>query len=176
MIEETINKFIRDMINLILESPDFAIKAKQKGARKPKQAFADVDIISTSLLSWEEIKYTNRVEDDDLDWQSSSSNEIVVSVGFHKDNAADNAKKVHQGLIRESVQSLFRQGNLALIRRSEVRDVSNTLENGWEDRSQFDIFLNVVRTDSDIVKSIMSLDIASEFQSRGLTYNFNIEV
>jgi hypothetical protein len=50
------------------------------------------------------------------------------------------------------------------------------LENGWEDRAQFDIFLSAVGTDTDIVKSIESVDMACQFQARGLIYNFNIEV
>ena len=63
-----------------------------------------------------------------------------------------------------------------MVRRSEVREISESLENGWEERAQFDIVLSAVGTDTDIVRSILTIDIAGEFQSRGLKYNFTIEV
>jgi len=63
-----------------------------------------------------------------------------------------------------------------LVSRSEVRDIDSPTDDGWEERSQFDLVLNTVATDQDIVKSIQAIDITSEVQYRGLKYNFNTEV
>ena len=100
----------------------------------------------------------------------------MIIIGFYRNSSIDNARKVHSGLVRESVQALFREAGIGLIRRSEVREISETLENGWEERGQLDIFLSAVGTDTDLVRSIESVDMAGEFQARGLIYNFNIEV
>ena len=99
-----------------------------------------------------------------------------MSVSFYRNNAIDNATKSRTGLVRESIQELFRAAKLGLTRRSEVREISEALENGWEERAQFDIVLSAVGTDADIVRSIEAVDIAGEFQIRGLKYNFIIEV
>lgn len=176
ILEETINKFIRDIVSLLLSSQGYTIKARQKDAPRPTGSYGDVDFISDTGLGWEQFEYNNRIANSDLDNTSKGIHQIMMSIGFYRDNSIDNARKVHSGFVRESVQTLFRQAGLGLTRRSEVRVISETLENGWEERAQFDIFLSAVSTDTDLVKSINSIDIAGEFQARGLIHNFNIEV
>lgn len=99
-----------------------------------------------------------------------------MSINFYRDNAMDNSRKVRTGLIRESVQSLFSAAGVGLVSRSEVRDIDEPRDSGWEERSEFDLVVNVVGSDSDIVRSILAVDIQGEFQARGLAYNFNVEV
>lgn len=176
ILEETINKLIRDIVNLLLNSPEYTIKSKQKDAPRPASDYADVDLVSDTAVGWEQFKYEDRDTDNKLDGTSKVIHRIIMSIGFYRTNAIDNARKVHQGFTRESIQSLFRQAGIGLIKRSEVREISEPLENGWEERAQFDIFLSAVGTDVDLIESIGSIDIASEFQSRNLTYNFNVEV
>ncbi len=176
ILEETINKLIRDTIDLLLLSPGFSIKAKQKDAPRPINAYADVDFVNDTGIGWEQRQLVNNGGDPDLTETLQGAREIMMSVNFYRSNAIDNARKVRIGLIRESIQSLFSAGGIGLTRRSEVREISEPLESGFEERSQFDIVLSAVGTDSDIVRSIESLDIAGEFQSRNLQFNFNIEV
>jgi hypothetical protein len=176
ILEETINKLLRDTTDLLLSSPGYTIKAKQKDAPRPTGDYGDVDFVSDTGLGWEQFQYEDRDLDSKLDITSKGIRQIMMSIGFYRNSSVDNARKVHQGMTRESVQSLFRQAGLGLTRRSEVREISESLENGWEERAQFDIFLSAVGTDADLVESIGSVDISGEFQARGLTYNFNIEV
>lgn len=175
ILEETINKLLRDTVDLLLASPGYTIKAKQKDAPRPAGNYGDVDLVSETGLGWEQFEYQNNISGSYLDNTTKGMRQIMLSIGFYRDSSIDNARKVHQGLTRESIQALFRQAGIGLIRRSEVREISEPLENGWEERAQFDIFLSAVGTDTDIVMSIESLDIAGEFQARGLIYNFNIE-
>ena len=176
ILEETLNKLIRDTINLIMGIPDFAIKSKQLSAPRPIGAYADVDLSTRKALGWEEFNSTDQDLTDDIDIMSEGLREISISVGFYRDGAVDNGTKVHQGLVRESIQAIFKQAGVGLIGRSDVLEISESFTNGWEERSQLDITMSAVGTDVDIVKSIATVDIAGEFQSRGLTYNFNIEV
>lgn len=176
VLEETINKLVRDTVDLLLTSPGYTIKAKQKGAPRPISGYGDVDFVSDTGLGWEQFEYQNRIADQDLDTTSKGMRQIMMSIGFYRDSSIDNARKVRSGLVRESIQSLFREAGIGLIRRSEIREISEPLENGWEERAQFDIFLSAVGTDVDLVRSIESVDMAGEFQARGLIYNFNIEV
>lgn len=176
ILEETINRLLRDTVDLLLASPGYTIKAKQKGAPRPTGNYGDVDFVSDTGLGWEQFENQNRTGDSDLDTTSKGMRQIMMSIGFYRDSSRDNARQVHSGLVRESVQALFRGAGIGLIRRSEVREISEALENGWEQRSQLDVFLSAVGTDTDIVRSIASVDMAGEFQARGLIYNFNIEV
>ena len=125
ILEETINQFIRDIINNILAMPNYSIKAKQKDAPRPDFPYADVDFVSDTSLGWEQNVKTNRAVDEDLDVVYEGMREISFSVNFYRDNAIDNARKFRTGLVRDSIQSLFKEANLGLIRRSEVREISD---------------------------------------------------
>jgi len=174
-VEEAINKLLRDVVNEILAQPGFSIRAKQKDSPRPRGAYAIVDFISDTSLGWEQFEYDDRV-DNNLDSTVRGMREIMMSVGFYRDSAIDNARKVRTGLVKDSIQSLFSLARVGLIRRSPVTNISNALENGWEDRAQFDVFLSVVGCDEDIINSICSVDIAGEYQERKTKYNFNIGV
>lgn len=176
ILEETINKLIRDTVDLLLEEPGYTIKAKQKDAPRPTGAYAVVDFLASQSLGWEQRDFSNNESDPDLTESISGLRNITMSVNFYRDNAMDNSRKVRTGLIRESIQSLFKGAGVGLVSRSEVRDIDEPTNDGWEERSEFDLVVNVVGNDSDIVRSILAVDIAGEFQARGLVYNFNVEV
>lgn len=173
---DTINKFIRDTINLLLSDADYSIKDKQTGAPRPKGSYATVDVTLDMSVGWEQKNLVDNTEDNDLTENISGMRQITVSTNFYRDSAVDNARKVRTGLSRESIQQLFSAANLGLTTRSEVREISEPLENGWEERAQFDIVLSAVGTDNDVIKSILSVDMAGQYQNHGLIYNFNIEV
>jgi len=176
ILEETINKLIRDVVGLLLDSPGYAIKAKQINAPRPSTEYAEIDTISNSRLGWETRKYIDNESDLDITEEIEGMRSIMMSLSFFRGEAVDNANKVRIGFIRESIQELLRSAKLGFISTSEVREISEPLENGWEKRSQFDIVLNAVGTDSDIIRSIQSVDISGEYQARGLIYNLDIQV
>lgn len=175
-LEEAINKLVRDAVNLILELPNYSIKAKQTDAPRPTGAYAVVDFLSDESLGWEQRDYTDNTSDPDLTESISGLRNITMSINFYRGDAMNNSRKVRTGLVRESIQSLFSQAGVGLVSRSDVRDIDEPTDDGWEERSEFDLVLNTVGTDSDVVRSILAVDIAGEFQDRGLKYNFNVEV
>ena len=114
--------------------------------------------------------------DSDITENISGLREIMFSFGFYRDGARDNARFARTRLVRESAQELFRAAGVGLTSRSEIREISEALENGWEERAQFDIVLSAVGTDSDIIKSIQSVDMGLELQTNGLIYNSTITI
>lgn len=175
--EATLNEFIRSVVNLILGESAYAYAAKQPGnPPRPRGAYASVDFTMDINIGTENRTLENNISDDDLTETIRGLREITMSVNFFRDLANDNARKVRTGLIRESVQDLFKASQLGLVSRSDVREISEPLENGWEERAQLDIVLSAVGTDTDIIRSILAVDISGEFQARGLIYNFSIEV
>lgn len=177
ILEETLNKLLRDIVDLLLASPGYTIRAKQKDAPRPTGAYADVDFISDTGVGWEQREYSDNPDPDvDLTETIQGYREIMMSIGFYRDSSIDNARRVRTRFIRESIQDLFRSAGIGMGVRSEVREISEALENGWEQRAQFDIVLHAIGTDSDIVRSIQSVDIAGAYEIHGVSYNFNIEV
>lgn len=176
ILEEAVNKLVRDSVDLVLERPGYTIKAKQPNAPRPTGGYAAVDFVTGQSLGWEQRTFENNESDPDLTENIKGLRNITMSINFYRDNAMDNSRKVRTGLIRESVQSLFSAAGVGLVSRSEVRDIDEPRDSGWEERSEFDLVVNVVGSDSDIVRSILAVDIQGEFQARGLAYNFNVEV
>ena len=176
LLEEAINKLVRDVVNLVLETPGYTIKAKQEDAPRPQGAYAVVDFLASESLGWEQRIFKDNVDNLDVTEYISGLRNITMSINFYRANAMDNSRKVRIGLVRESIQSLFSSAGVGLVSRSEVRDIDSPTDDGWEERSQFDLVLNTLATDQDIVKSIQAIDITSEVQYRGPKYTFNIEV
>lgn len=175
ILEETLNKLLRDVVNLLLSSPGYTIKSKPS-KRRPQGSYGDVDFMSDIGIGTEQRIFEDNTGDNDLTENITGMRQIMFSIGFYRDNAIDNARNVRTRLVRESIQQLFRSANVGLTSRSEVREVSETLENGWEERAQFDIVLSATGTDQDIVNSILSVNMDIEYQARGLKYNSTIEV
>ncbi len=173
---DTINKFLRDVVNLIIVDTDYTIKAKQSGAPRPTGSYADVDMVTDRSIGWEQHELKDNTGDNDITDTISGVREITMSINFYRDSALDNARKVRIALVRNSIQELFNAADLGLLLRSEVREISEPLENGWEERAQFDIGLSAVGSDSDIIKSILSVDMTGQYEKGGLIYNFTIEV
>jgi len=176
ILTETINKTIRDTVSAIVGGGYVVISAKQPDAPRPSGSFADVDLFSQTTIGWDERDFANNV--DDLTETILGMREVVMSVNFYRDNATDNARKVHTGLIRESTQSRFTAAGIGLTSRGPVTEISESLETTWEERATFDITLNIVDTDSDDVGSITTAEIDGSFKASGATENvdYTIEI
>ncbi len=175
LVEETANKLVRDVIDLIIGIPGFTIKANQNAPR-PAGLYATVLTSSITKVGREQTEITDRTMDNDVDQTIVGQRNMIFSINFYRDGAKDSAHASLIGLIRESIQSVIRKAGFGLGERSEIRSTTEALENGWEERAQFDLTLNTVATDTDLIYSILTVDIEGEFQSRGIKTNFTIEV
>jgi hypothetical protein len=179
ILENAINELVRDLINTILNKEDFAILAKDNGLR-PIEAYADVDIMIDTAIGWESKILDNRQVDPDIDQTIEGAREIMVSIGFYRDDeddtAMDNARRTRTGFMRETSLAALRAVNMGLTSRSEVRDISEVLEAEWEKRAQFDLTLSAIGTDAEILRSIESGSISGEFQTPGNSIPISVEV
>ena len=159
-----LNKVIRDTVNSILGVDNFAIASRQKDTPRPLGSYADVDFLSEESLSWYEQEISTSVLGD-LDFDYTDLRHITFSLGFYRDGAFDNARRCHVGLQRQSVRSLFNSAQIGLATRSSIRQISETLEDGIEERAQFDVTLSVVGSDSEIIGCIERADISATLNS-----------
>ena len=175
-LSEAVNKLIRDSLALIVNDPSnfVVIKAKQLNAPRPNGSYADVDFLSSVNLGWEQQTLENNSGDPDLTETIEGMRDYGLSINFYRDNALDYARACYVGFIRQSIQELFSSVGVGLIRRSEIRETSEALENGWEERAQFDIFINLIADDQNIIRSIETVSIGGEHQLNNKKYNFNI--
>ena len=175
ILEETVNKLIRDIVNVILVSPDFTIAAKDNGPR-PIGSYAVVDFLTDVSIGWEHRSRENNTGDDDITETLQGAREITLSIGFYRDSAMDNARKVRTAFMRQSILDTLRAATVGLIQRSAIRDISEVLESTWEQRAQFDLTLSAIGTDVDIITSILSVNITGSFQTSGKILPISVEV
>lgn len=173
--EEVLNKFLRDCINIILNNSEFTIRGQQNTPVRPLASYADVVFLSSVSQGIDSIEYS------DLDAQNITSTrkglrEISFSINTYKDFAIDNIRKIKIGFLRESILSLFRSANIGFMKTSNVRNITEALDNGFEQRGQLDIFMYIVDNDEDVIARINSVDIQGEYQYRNLKYNSTIEI
>ena len=163
--EESVNKLIRDAIDVIVNDPSnfTTIRASQQNAPRPAGDYADVNIISDINLGWEQRSYTTNGSD--LDENIEGLREMSYSINFYRDGSKDFARKVRTGLVRNKIQAAFGVAGVGLIRRSEVRNTTEALEDTFESRAQFDLFISLVGTDTDLVNGINALAITGQYQT-----------
>ena len=176
ILEETLNKFVRDVTNLIIGETGFAIRGNQKDSPRPNCSYAYVSFLTDELIGWEEFDIEDELNSTQVKISSSGMRSVTMTIGFYRDNSTDNARKFRQGLIRESIKTLFTQASIGLTSRSQVTRTPEAYENGWEESAQLEIVLNVIGTDEDIVESIGSVTIPTEVQYPSHINNFDIEV
>lgn len=168
--EESINKLLRDTINLILGRTN-TIRASQKNAPRPKGNYADVNMVSDLNIGWEQTNYSaNGI---DLDESIEGMREMTYSFGFYRDTAKDDARKVRTKLASQSVQDLFGLAGVGLVKRTEVRNISEALEDAFENRAQFDMSIYMVGSEEEVVCAIDSIDINGVYEINGRSVPLN---
>lgn len=176
-IPEDANKFLRDIANIILDTPEFMIKGQQLDAPRKTGPYGDIVLISNEVIGWENFLYQDIPDDTKIQIESSLFLRLGFSIGFYRDNAETNAAKVRQGLNRQSLKYLYNDYNLGLETRGVVRNISESFANSWENRAQFDVFLYTVDIDAeDIVESIGTIEIGGKIQETQGFHNFDINI
>lgn len=171
LIEANLNKFMRDIINQIVGTANFAIAAQQpqrpsqQSAPRPSGQYASVHIVSINKVGWEEEIFENQ-PDPDLDLVSTRQGwrEILYSLNFYREGSMDKALAVQIGLMRNSVLESITAAKLGLGQRSDARDISEALDAGWEERVQLDVVMFTVASDIDIVTAIEEVNISGTFE------------
>lgn len=175
LVENALFDIIRIAINTIVDIDGFTIKAKQD-ANRPRGAYADINLTTITRVGLEEEVQVDRDEDPDIDSTVEGYRELLFSINFYREGAKNHAMAVQTGLVRNSILEAFRAADLGLVTRSEVRDISESLENGWEERAQFDLIMSAIGTDDDIIRSIQIVNIEGNFETRGTSIPITVGV
>lgn len=165
LLEDELNKAMRDAINLIINDPAYKVIEAQQSAPRPVDAYCSVHVVSVAPVGWEEQRLVDQPDPGlDIDEFRGGYRDVLYSLNFYRDGSMDKGLLVQAGLMRNSLLEYFKSVNLGLGLRSDVRDISEILSKGWEPRAQLDITLSAVGTDQDIITSIQTVTISGELQ------------
>jgi hypothetical protein len=159
---QAIASVLRVAADTVLAVPGFTVYAKQNAPR-PFPDYAVLDFLSDVQRGWEQSEWTDLGPEDSKE-TIQGLREIGFSFTVVGVSAQDNSRAIRTGLIRTSIQELFKSTNIGLISRSVVREIATPLENGWEERSTFDVFVSAVGTDEDIASSILTAAVDSRYE------------
>lgn len=169
--DDTINEYIREVLEVIINDKDYlVIKADQNSPRK-KQPYCTVKVLASRSASYEEFSYADN-GDTDSEITSKVMRNILVSFNFFKNGSEEHdpfyvAGLCRQALNRETINSQLNSNGLGLATRSQVKNMTFELDNGFEERANFTATFNYVDTDSEIITTISTADMEGEYQING---------
>ena len=147
--------------NKVVGIPDkYFIRAGQLNAPAPIGSYGDVDFTTFINISSGDYEYNN------VDVYKNKQNiNVVMTYNFYRTNARFYAQAVYFFMKNPNVIETFKNNNLGFILLSDLRNISQSDQESYEERSQFDITLN---TQVDIlteIKSIEELQITAEINN-----------
>lgn len=178
--DDTINEYIREAIELIINDKDYyVIKADQNKPRKNKP-YCTVKITASKSMSLEEYSDTNSGVAN-VNSTSKVMRNIRVSFDFFKNGLSANdpfyyAGLCRQALARQTILSKLNGDGLGLATRSQVKNMTHALDNGFEERANFIATFNYVDIDSEELSTIDSVAIGGNYQYKNNSDDFNIGI
>lgn len=142
--EESINEAFRHAINLIVGEDEHALRAQQDDGLQLNKPYATVQLLTDDLNG---IPFTvnENTSSSRVDAYLESDQIATYTLQFFKAGAFDRARNVAAGLVREDVKRIFKAKGLGLSFATNVTNISEPLEPGWEERATFDIDVNYIQ-------------------------------
>lgn len=178
--DDTINTFIREALVKIINDKEYlVIKADQNSPRK-KQPYCTVKIMVSKPVSWEEFSHKD-ISISDSEITSKVMRSIRVNFNFYKNGLDEHdpfyvAGLCRQALNRNTVSSMLNNNGLGLATRSQVKNLTFELDNGFEERANFTATFNYVDTDSEIITTISTVETSGEYQLNGRIESLDINI
>lgn len=178
--DDKINEFIREALEKIINDKDYlVIKADQNAPRK-EQPYCTVKIMASRPSSWEEFSHKD-VNETDSELTSKAMRSILVSFNFFKNNGEEHdpfyvAGLCRQALNRQTISSQLNSNGLGLANRSQVKNLTFELDNGFEERANFTATFNYVDTDSEIITTISTVEAKGEYHINGRVETLELNI
>lgn len=159
ILEEPLNKLVRDAIDTITGVPDLAVRARQPDAPRPNGPYATVDILTRVTIGVEQQEYENNTGDDDLTGTRAGMVESTYTISFFRVGAYDLANQAVVGFTRNAIIDTFKAALVGIGERSPIRVVPQEVSGTLEDRTTFDITLNYIHADEENIFSILTAEV-----------------
>lgn len=159
ILEEPLNKLVRDAIDTIAGVPDLAIRARQPDAPRPNGPYATVDLLSRITIGVEQQEYENNTIDADLTGTRAGMVESTYTVNFYRGAAYDACFQSHIGFTRQAIIDTFQSSLVGIGERSIIRTIPEEVSGTLEDRTTFDITLNYIHDDEENIFAILTAEV-----------------
>lgn len=144
-----------------------SILSWQDGPKQQGQ-FVVVQVVSSRPVGQEEVRYRNDTASPDVIETVYGKRELMYSVEVYRNSetsqAADRAEELRLRVHGTAFRYAMLNYGLGLVRVSDVRDLTNSVDAAAEARFGFDVFYNTVQTVEDTVLAIESVVITGTFQ------------
>lgn len=178
--DNTINEYIREALELIINDKEYlVIKADQNSPRKTLP-YCTVKIMASRPNSWEEFSHKD-INETESEVTSKVMRSILVAFNFFKNGTDEHdpfyvAGLCRQALNRNTISSKLNSDGLGLATRSQVKNMTFELDNGFEERANFTATFNFVDTDSEIITTISTVEVEGDYHINGRTETLDINV
>lgn len=141
--ENDFRKLIRETLGLPLNSVHKANTEAPTGTRD--QPFSTVLFTDSLATGYDNNNYASTiVPSNNVIETGQGMRRVLVSVQFFKTDAKYSGDRLKTLLHMESITAKLQQIGLGLVRTGTVRDLSQTVDTKWEERSQLDIELHLI--------------------------------
>lgn len=178
--DDTINKYLRDVLVLIINDPTYlVIKADQNSPRR-EEPYCTIKVMASKSMSLEEYSEADEGLTDSRITSKVMRN-IRVSFNFFKNGAVEHdpfyvAGLCRQGLSRRTIGDALKVNGLGLATRSQVQNLTFKLDNGFEERAKFVATFNYVDTDSELITTIETVETIGEYHINGRIETYEIDI
>lgn len=117
-------------------------------APRPDTHYATVGINDMLQVGFREFKDSNAT-DGDLDRKHDTLFNITIGVNFFKPDSMYSASLFSGGLVTQEVTDLWNAQGVALVLRSNIRDLTQVVNSSFEDRAQLDITMQALISPPD---------------------------
>lgn len=179
--DDTINKDLRSILRLIINDVSYKVIQADQNAPRPLTPYCTVKVLGSRTVSLEETSY----EDSGATGSQITSRamrSILVSFNFFKRDSLVThdpfymAGLCRQALVRNSINELLGSKGLGTVKRSQVKNLTFELDNGFEERASFTATFNFVDIDSDIYTTIGTVEIDGSYTYESRTEDYDIIV
>jgi len=166
--DDTINEFIRGALEEIISDSSYLVIKADQNSPRPKVPYCTVKVMASRSRSLEEFSEENEGLTD-IRITSKVMRNILVSFNFFKSGSVAHdpfyvAGLCRQALSRSKICSKLNTDGLGLAKRSQIRNLTFELDNGFEERANFTATFNYVDTDSEIITTISTVSVNGDYQ------------
>lgn len=152
----------------VIQEPRIGVTALINNQNAPAGVngqFASVGLPEILRVGKDEQRFENdTIGNVDVVETSSGFRELRFSVQVFKEEAVDSAEIIRLSFPKHWARQQLLAVGMAFSRTGAVRDLTQTVDAGREERAQFDVFYNTIQSITDIVLAIESLDITGTYE------------
>lgn len=134
---------------------------------RPKGQYVAINILNIRKIGENEVKYVSK-PNNFVDIDRSGIFEVMLSVDVYRGEAFSILSNLINSTDEVWTTEFFSSKNIGIINQSASRDLSQTINNSWEERLQCDFFFYVTDSRTETVETI------EHISGKGFGQNYSI--